>query len=196
MKTSRRLAWAALLPLWLVSFMTQGADYRPPSPVDFLPAGVLGMQLGSSWKTVKKSRWIKRLNCAPDSNHGAVFDQVCFFQSASRLAGAATHDGFIVRKGDRLVLIGTGIQIKNVDDPRAEAVMRVLQTQVHAKFQQDGDEVLFVDLPDQGLTTQVLDRFAEALPVLLVEVESQQTELSVLYGYLGPVNAFSALVDE
>jgi hypothetical protein len=121
---------------------------------------------------------------------------VCFFESSGRLAGARIRNGFIVRKGQRLVLIGTGIKIKSVDDPRAEAVMRNLQTQVHAGFQQSGDEVVFVDLPEQGLSAQAVDGLSQQLPVLLVELESQQTELAVLYGYVGPLNAFTPVVAE
>jgi len=185
-----------LLPLWLASLMTQAGDFQPPSPAAFLPDGLFGLQLGAPWESVKKSSFIKRLSCASRSNHGAVFDEVCFFESPGRLAGASTHNGFLVRKGRRLVLIGTGIKIKNVDDPRAEAVMRNLQTLVHASFQQSGDAVLFVDLPEQGLTAKGVDGLSEQLPVLLVEVEAQQTELAVLYGYVGPVNAFTPLVGE
>jgi hypothetical protein len=46
------------------------------------------------------------------------------------------------------------------------------------------------------LTAKGVDGLSEQLPVLLVEVEAQQTELAVLYGYVGPVNAFTPLVGE
>jgi hypothetical protein len=196
MTHSRRVAWLSLLPLWLATLMTQAGDFKPPLPAAFLPGGMFGIQLGASWDSAKKSPLIKRLSCAPKSNHGAVFDEVCFFQSSSRLAGASIRDGFIVRKGNQLVLIGATIGIKNVDDPRAETLMRGLQTQVHAKFQQSGNEVVFADMPDQGLSKGTLAGLAQQLPVLLVELESEQTVLGVLYGYLGPVNAFTAVVGE
>jgi hypothetical protein len=71
------------------------------------------------------------------------FDEVCFFRtaSASRVAGAPIHDGFIARKGDRLVLAGTGISIAGAEHPLAEAVVQTLQSQINSAFQHTGDNV-------------------------------------------------------
>jgi hypothetical protein len=122
-----------------------------------------------------------------------VFDEICFFQTSSRVAGAEIHDGFIVRKGDAVILIGTGITIQNPDDPLAETVMRDFASNVHAKFQQTGGDVLFVNLPARHLSAAELQGFSRTAPVLLVELEPKGNELAVFYGYLAPVNAFSAL---
>ncbi len=56
-----------------------------------------------------------------------MLNEVCFFKTGAtgRLAGAAIHDGFILRKGSKVVLIGTETGIADADDPRAEAVMQV-----------------------------------------------------------------------
>jgi len=166
---------------------------EPMSPAAFLPGGMLGVQLGSPWETTKKSPSLSRLTCEPSTDAVEVFDEICFFQTSSRVAGAEIHDGFIVRKGDEVVLIGTGITIKNPDDPLAELVMRDFASNVHAKFQQTGSDVLFVNLPARHMSAEELQGFSRTAPVLLVELEPKGNELAVFYGYLAPVNAFSAL---
>jgi hypothetical protein len=170
-------------------------DLDPPSPAAFMPGGMLGMQIGASWDESKKSKSLQHLSCQAVEPKAEV-DEVCFFNTpaASRVAGAAIHDGFIVRKGDRIVLIGTGISIKNADDPLAEAVVRSFQHQVHSAYQQTGDDVLFVHMPPHRLTAEQLDGYSRHAPVLLVQLEPKtHQELAVLYGYLAPVNLFGSI---
>jgi hypothetical protein len=169
------------------------SEMDPISPAAFFPGGMLGVQLGSPWETSKKSPALSGLTCEPSTDAAEVFDEICFFRTSSRVAGAEIHDGFIVRKGDAVILIGTGITIKNPDDPLAESVMRDFASNVHAKFQQTGSDVLFVNLPARHMSAQELQGFSRTAPVLLVELEPKGNELAVLYGYLTPVNAFSAL---
>jgi hypothetical protein len=183
---------AAWVPAWADEPVpASGGD--PVSPAAFLPGGMLGVQLGSPWETSKKSPALSGLNCEPSKGGAQVFDEICFFRTSSRVAGAEIHDGFIVRKGDAVVLIGTGITIKNPDDPLAEAVMRDFESNVHATFQHTGPDVLFVNLPARRMSPQELQGFSRTAPVLLVELEPKGDELAVFYGYLAPVNAFSAL---
>jgi hypothetical protein len=183
---------AACVPAWAGdSVAASGMD--PMSPAAFFPGGLLGVQLGSPWETVKKSAALSGLTCEPSTGAAEVFDEICFFRTSSRVAGAEIHDGFIVRKGDEVILIGTGITIKNPDDPLAETVMRDFASNVHAKFQQTGGDVLFVNLPARHMSAQELQGFSRTAPVLLVELEPKGNELAVFYGYLAPVNAFSAL---
>jgi hypothetical protein len=181
----------------IASLMVCGAAWcaaRPPeSPADFLPGGMLGIQIGSPWQAARQSPAFGKLACQTRKGNDTTFDEVCFFKAPGRVAGAAIHDGFIVRKGDHVVLIGTGISIKNADDPVAEAVMRDFTAQVHAKFQQTGGDVLFVNLPPQRMSAGELAGFSQTAPVLLVELEPKGNELAVLYGYLAPVNAFSVM---
>jgi hypothetical protein len=162
------------------------------SPAVFLPGGMLGLQIGSPWASTRKNAALGRLTCQQTGTAGS-FDEVCFFKMASRVAGAEIHDGFIARKGDRVVLIGTGIAIKDADDPLAESVMRNLEARVHAGYQHTGSNVLFVNMPQTHMSAGELAGFAETAPVLLVELEPTDRELAVFYGYLAPVNAFSAL---
>jgi hypothetical protein len=172
------------------------SDLDPPTPAAFMPGGMLGLQIGASWVESKKNKSLEHLSCQPVEPKADEVDEVCFFSTpaASRVAGAAIHDGFIVRKGDRVVLIGTGISIKNADDPLAEAVMRSFQSQVHATYQQTGDDVLFVHMPAQHLTARQLDGYSQRAPVLLVQLDPKtHRELAVLYGYLAPVNLFGAI---
>lgn len=169
------------------------SEFEPVAPAAFLPGGMLGVQLGSRWETIKKSPSLGRLSCQRRTDSAGVFDEICFFQTSSRVAGAEIHDGFVVRRGDAVVLIGTGISIKNPDDPLAELVMRDFASNVHAKYQQTGGDVLFVNLPDRRMSAQELQGFSRTAPVLLVELEPKGNELAVFYGYLAPVNAFSAL---
>jgi len=169
------------------------AGLDPMSPAAFFPGGMLGVQLGSPWRTIKQSPSLSHLTCEPSAAAETVFDEICFFQTSSRVAGAEIHDGFIVRKGDEVILIGTGITIQNPDDPLAETVMRDFASSVHAKFQQKGSDVLFVNLPARHMSAQELQGFSRTAPVLLVELEPKGNELAVFYGYLAPVNAFSAL---
>lgn len=154
---------------------------------------MLGVQIGSAWETSKKSPSLNQLTCQPSNGAADVFDEVCFFKTSGRVAGAQIHDGFIVRKGDHVVLIGTGITIKNADDPVAETVVRDFESQVHARLQQTGPDVLFVNLPNRRMSPGELVGFSQTAPVLLVELEPKGDELAVFYGYLAPVNAFSAL---
>src|SRR5579863_4405399 len=123
-------------------------DLEPQTPAAFLPGGMLGIQLGGSWEESKQSPSLHQLNCqtVKDAND---FDEVCFFKAsaASRVGGAQIHDGFIVGKGDQVVLVGTGISIKNADDPLAESVVHSFQAQINSAFQHTGDNVLFVTLP-------------------------------------------------
>jgi hypothetical protein len=164
----------------------------PQSPAAFLPGGMLGVQIGSPWAAVKKNPSLVGLDCQP--NRGAtLFDEVCFFTTSSRWANANIHDGFIVRQGDRVVLIGTGISIKDPDDPLAETVMRACEAQIHARFQQTGADVLFVNMPPNRMSAAELAGFSRTAPVLLVELEPKGNELAVFYGYLAPVNAFRTL---
>jgi hypothetical protein len=171
----------------------QAAIPDPVSPAAFLPGGMLGVQVGSPWASSKRSPAFGPLTCQSTRANAGVFDEVCFFKTSSRVAGADIHDGFIVRRGDRVVLIGTGIAIKNADDPLAESVMRDFESQVHAKFQHTGADVLFVNLPDTPMSAGELAGYSQTAPVLLVELEPKGNELAVLYGYLAPVNAFSAM---
>jgi hypothetical protein len=188
------LAAAAFMPAWAGgSVPAPGID--PMSPAAFFPGGMLGVQLGSPWETVKDSPALSGLACEPSKDVGEVFDEICFFRTSSRVAGAEIRDGFVVRKGDAVILIGTGIAIRNPDDPLAEQVMRDFASTVHAKFQQTGSEVLFVNLPARQMSAQELQGFSRTAPVLLVELEPKGDELAVFYGYLAPVNAFSALTN-
>jgi hypothetical protein len=166
---------------------------EPVSPSAFLPGGMLGVQLGSRWETIKQSPALSRLTCEPSADAAGVFDEICYFQTSSRVAGAQIHDGFIVRKGDEVILIGTGITIKNPDDPLAETVMRDFASNVHANYQQTGGDVLFVNLPARRMSALEMQGFSRTAPVLLVELEPKGNELAVFYGYLAPVNAFSAM---
>jgi hypothetical protein len=167
-----------------------------PVPAAFFPAGLLGLQIGDSWRSSKKAAALGRLKCQGVPGHAELFSEVCFFKTVSRVAGADIHDGFIVRKADRVVLIGTGIPIKNPDDPLAESVMRDLESKIHAGFQHTGPKVLFVNLPARPMSAQELAGFSQTAPVLLVELEPTGQELAVFYGYLDSVNAFSALTAE
>jgi hypothetical protein len=175
----------------------RGDDLVPQTPAAFLPGGILGIQLGGSWGESKQNPSLQQWTCQPiaDAND---FDEVCFFRTstASRVAGAQIHDGFIVRKDDHVVLVGTGISIKNADDPLAESVVQSFQSQVHSAFQHTGDNVLFVKLPARHLTAGELEGYSKTAPVLLVQLEAKSHELAVLYGYLGPVNAFGALTSD
>jgi hypothetical protein len=179
---------------WAFVGGAQAGQRDPTAPADFFPGGMLGMQLGNSWKAAKTNPSLGKLACRRvDDDH--VVDEVCFFRTAAarRVAGADTHDGFIARKGDAVVLIGTGISIKNADDPLAESVMRNFQSQIHSAFQHTGANVLFVNLPDTPMSPRELEGYSQDAPVLLVELEPKGNELAVFYGYLAQVNAFSAM---
>jgi hypothetical protein len=179
----------------LGSGTASAGDLDPPTPAAFMPGGMLGIQIGAPWAQSKRNKLLEHLSCQAVVPKGEV-DEVCFFSApaASRVAGAEIHDGFIVRKDDRVVLIGTGISIKNADDPLAEAVVRSFQSQVHATYQQTGDDVLFVHMPAQHLTAQQMDGYSQHAPVLLVQLDPKtHRELAVLYGYLAPVNLFGAI---
>jgi hypothetical protein len=180
------------------SFAASGAeDLVPQTPAAFLPGGMLGIQLGGSWKLSKQNPSLHQLDCQAVKDAGD-FDKVCFFRTsaASRVGGAEIHDGFIVGKEDRVVLVGTGISIKNADDPVAESVVQALQTQINSAFQHTGDNVLFVKLPARHLSAAELAGYSEKAPVLLVQLEAKANELAVLYGYLAPVNTFGALTSD
>lgn len=190
---------AVLAAIWLSATSLAGATSRdeelaPQTPAAFLPGGMLGVQLGRSWQQSKLNPLLHGLTCQAVEDV-EDFDEVCFFKLSilSRVAGAEIHDGFIVRKGDHVVLVGTGISIKNADDPLAESVVQTFQAQIHIAFQHSGDNVLFVKLPAGGMSADELLGFSRKAPVLLVQLESRTHELAVLYGYLAPVNAFSAL---
>jgi hypothetical protein len=191
-----------LLASLLASMSAQAGDSVPApgidpiSPAAFLPGGMLGVQLGSPWEASKKNPSLGHLTCEPSTDAAEVFDEICYFRTSSRVAGAEIHDGFIVGKGDAVILIGTGITIKNPDDPLAEMVMRDFASNVHAKFQQTGSDVLFVNLPARHMSAEELQGFSRTAPVLLVELEPKGNELAVFYGYLAPVNAFSALASD
>jgi hypothetical protein len=169
-------------------------DLEPQTPAAFLPGGMLGIQLGGSWQQSKQNPSLHRLNCQAVKD-ASDFDEVCFFKasSASRVGGAQIRDGFIVGKGDQVVLVGTGISIKNADDPLAESVVQAFQAQINSAFQHTGDNVLFVTLPARRLSAEELAGYAKKAPVLLVQLEAGTHELAVLYGYLAPVNAFGSL---
>jgi hypothetical protein len=188
--------WAALLTLTVsaASGAPNADELLPQTPAAFMPGGMLGIQLGGSWIASKQNPSLRRLSCQRVEG-GEDFDEVCFFKVAnsSRVAGAEIHDGFMVRKDDHVALVGTGISIKNADDPLAESVMQALQSQVHSAFQHTGDNVLFVKLPARHMSSDELVGFSKTAPVLLVQLESKSHELAVLYGYLAPVNAFGSL---
>jgi hypothetical protein len=171
-------------------------DLNPQTPAAFLPGGMLGIQLGGSWKESKLNPSLQELTCQPIDDDARDFDEVCFFRATSRVGGAEIHDGFIVRKDDHVVLVGTGISIKNAEDPLAESVMQSFQSQVHSAFQHTGDNVLFVKLPARRMSAEELEVFSQRAPVLLVQLESKTNELAVLYGYLAPVNAFGAITSD
>ena len=172
-------------------------DLEPQTPAAFLPGGMLGIQLGGSWQGSKQNPLLQQLNCQAVED-ASDFDEVCFFKAspASRVGGAQIRDGFIVGKGDQVVLVGTGISIKNADDPLAESVMQSFQAQINSAFQHTGDNVLFVQLPARHLSAEELDGYSKKAPVLLVRLEAKAHELAVLYGYLAPVNAFGALTSD
>jgi hypothetical protein len=172
-------------------------ELKPQTPAAFLPGGMLGIQLGGSWQHSKHNPSLHKLNCQAVKDE-SNFDKVCFFtaSTASRVGGALIHDGFIVGKGDRVVLVGTGISIKNADDPLAESVVRAFQSQINSAFQHTGDNVLFVTLPARHMSAEELDGYSKKAPVLLLQLEAKTNELAVLYGYLAPVNAFGALTSD
>lgn len=169
-------------------------DLEPQTPAAFLPGGMLGIQLGGSWQRSKQNPSLRELNCqaVKDAND---FDEVCFFKAsaASRVGGAQIHDGFIVGKNGQVVLVGTGISIKDADDPLAESVVQTFQSQINSAFQHTGDNVLFVKLPARHLSADELAGYSKKAPVLLLQLEAKTNELAVLYGYLAPVNEFGSL---
>lgn len=169
-------------------------DIEPQTPAAFLPGGMLGIQLGGSWERSKQNPFLHELSCQAVKDAGD-FDEVCFFKAspASRVGGARIRDGFIVGKGDQVVLVGTGISIKNADDPLAELVVQTFQSQINSAFQHTGDNVLFVKLPARHMSAEELSGYSKKAPVLLVQLETKTNELAVLYGYLAPVNEFGSL---
>jgi hypothetical protein len=169
-------------------------DLRPQTPAAFLPGGMLGIQLGGSWRASKRNPSLHKIDCQ-EVKDARDFDEVCFFRTshASRVAGAEIHDGFIAGKGDSVVLVGTGISIKSADDPLAEAVVQAFHAQINSSFQHTGDNVLFVRLPERRMSAEELAGFSKKAPVLLVQLEAKSNELAILYGYLAPVNAFGTL---
>jgi hypothetical protein len=190
----RSLRDCSVLAALLVCLRGWACASEPPSqPAAFLPGGMLGVQIGSLWQPSKRTPALGRLTCQLAKDNGHSFDEVCFFKTSTRVGGAPIHDGFMVRKGDRVVLIGTGISIKDADDPVAESVMRDFESEVHAGHQQTGADVLFVNMPQKPMSAGELDGFSQTAPVLLVELEPKGRELAVFYGYLASVNAFSAL---
>jgi hypothetical protein len=197
----RRLAGIALFCASALSLLGSAAggapnseETLPQTPAAFMPGGMLGIQLGGSWLLSKRTPSLGHWNCQ-DLNGGDDFDEVCFFRASgqTRVAGAEIHDGFIVRKADHVALVGTGISIKNAEDPLAESVVQNFQTQIHSAFQHTGDNVLFVKMPARHLSASEMEGFSKTAPVLLVQLESKSHELAVLYGYLAPVNAFGSL---
>lgn len=170
-------------------------DLEPQTPAAFLPGGMLGIQLGGSWRQSKRNPSLHKLNCQA-LRDASDFDKVCFFRTSTAIGGAPIHDGFIVGKGDQVVLVGTGISIKNADDPLAESVVRAFQSQINAAFQHTGDNVLFVTLPARHLSADELHGYSKRAPVLLLQLEAKTNELAVLYGYLAPVNTFGALTSD
>jgi hypothetical protein len=183
---------------WAAAAAPRVDEVEAQSPTAFLPGGMLGMQPGGSWEESKRNPALQKLNCQPINTDDHQFDEVCFFHTpaASRVGGASIHDGFIVRKDDRLVLIGTGITIKDADDPLAESVVQTFQSQTHTSMQHNGDEVLFARPVARQLSAEELAGYSKRAPVLLVQLEHKANELAVLYGYLGPVNVFGALTAE
>src|SRR6201996_7233246 len=174
-----------------VSGASRADDLLPQTPAAFLPGGMLGIQLGGSWRASKHNPSLRKMDCQ-EVKDARDFDEVCFFRTAnaSRVAGAEIHDGFIAGKGDRVVLVGTGISIKSADDPLADAVVQSFQAQINSAFQHTGDNVLFVRLPARRMSADELAGFSKKAPVLLVQLEAKSKELAILYGYLAPVNAF------
>ena len=172
-------------------------DLDPQTPSAFLPGGVLGIQLGGSWQRSQQNPSLRQLDCQVVKDT-SDFDEVCFFKAAAacRVGGAQIRDGFIVGKGDQVVLVGTGISIKNADDPRAESVVQVFQSQINSAFQHTGDNVLFVKLPARHKSAEELVGYSKKAPVLLVQLETKTSELAVLYGYLAPVDAFGSLTSD
>lgn len=172
-------------------------DLTPQTPAAFLPGGMLGIQLGGSLEQGRQNPLLVISSCQA-VEEVSEFDQVCFFRAAtsSRVGGAQIHDGFIVGKDDHVVLVGTGISIKNPDDPLAESVVHELQSQIHCAFQHTGDDVLFVKLPSKRMSADELAGFSKIAPVLLVQLEAKTNELAVLYGFLAPVNAFGSLASD
>ena len=146
-------------------------DLEPQTPAAFLPGGMLGIQLGGSWQESKRSPSLQQLDCQAVKD-ASDFDEVCFFKAAaaSRVGGAQIHDGFIVGKGDQVVLVGTGISIKNADDPLAESVVQAFQAQINSAFQHTGDNVLFVKLPARRMSAEELAGYSKKAPVLLVQL--------------------------
>jgi hypothetical protein len=173
------------------------ADLAPQTPAAFLPGGMLGIQLGGSLAQGRQNPLLRISNCQAVDDAGD-FDQVCFFEATtdSRVGGAQIHDGFIVGKNDHVVLVGTGISIKDADDPLADSVVHELQSQIHSAFQHTGDNVLFVKLPSKHMSANELAGFSETAPVLLVQLEAKTNELAVLYGFLAPVNTFGSLASD
>jgi hypothetical protein len=200
-RLSMNLGAVALGLLLIGSSPTVGAssadDLEPQTPAAFLPGGMLGIQLGGSWQQSKHNPSLHKLNCQAVRD-ASDFDKVCFFKAstASRVGGALIHDGFIVGKGDQVVLVGTGISIKNADDPLAESVVHTFQSQINSAFQHTGDNVLFVKLPARHMSAEELAGYSKKAPVLLLQLEAKANELAVLYGYLAPVNAFGALTSD
>ncbi len=201
MHHDRRYAGMALLCATALAILAStagmaanGEETLPQTPAAFMPGGMLGIQLGGSWQASKRNPSLAHWSCQ-DLNGGDDFDEVCFFRASgpTRVAGAQIHDGFIVRKADHVALVGTGISIKNAEDPLAESVVQNFQTQIHSAFQHTGDNVLFVKMPARHLSASELEGFSKTAPVLLVQMESKSHELAVLYGYLAPVNAFGSL---
>ncbi len=169
-------------------------DLEPQTPAAFLPGGMLGIQLGGSWQRSKQNPSLRELNCQAVKD-ASDFDEVCFFKASatSRVGGAQIHDGFIVGKDGQVVLVGTGISIKDADDPLAESVVQTFQSQINSAFQHTGDNVLFVKLPARHLSADELAGYSKKAPVLLLQLETKTNELAVLYGYLAPVNEFGSL---
>jgi len=191
--------WLGLLGLSLFASLALGSDFLSPAPAAFLPQGLLGIQLGDNFEKSKGLAALSELTCqGAEAEALSLFDEVCFFQMAdsSRVAGAPIHDGFIVGKAHRVILVGTGISVKNAEDPQADAVIASFQSQIHVLYQHRGSHVLFADMPKQKMTDTELQDYAQRLPVLLVQLEAPGTELAVLYGYLAPVNAFESIASD
>ena len=89
--------------------MGASEDLLPQSPAAFLPGGMLGIQLGGSWRASKHNPLLRKLDCQAVKG-ASDFDEVCFFRTsgAKRVAGAEIHDGFIAGKAGSAGIVQDG----------------------------------------------------------------------------------------
>ena len=158
---------------------------RPSAPATFLDHGLMGVQLGEDWATVRHRIAPTHPTCGP-LKAASLADEFCRYTAgpAAEIGGVRPQTITILQHNQRVILVSAEVALDEDDDTRADTVLEYFKKTVNGLSTSAPGQVLFAPSLHNLPPPHDANAYASELPLLLLLKTSEGEKLAVYYGYL------------